>query len=922
MPFPLLSTKLFIPPQRASAISRPHLTEKLRSMVERPGSFALLSGPAGFGKTTLLSEFVAQLGQPVAWLSLDEGDNDPNRFWTYLITACQSVAPGVGEAALDLLRAAPLFPGDIIPTLLINDLSQQDASLVLVLDDFHAVRDAAIHSSLLYLLDHLPGNVHLIIATRTDPPLPLARFRARNQLIEIRTQDLRFNLDEADAFLNRSMGLSLPAQDLTALEERTEGWPAGLQLAALSMQGRQDTSAFIRAFTGSHAYIAEYLVDEVLQRQPEEMQSFLLKTAILEHLTAYLCDAVTGSRDGQTRLRMLQQANIFIVPLDDEARWFRYHHLFADLLKARLRSTFAKAEIDALHQRAAEWYEHNAMPAEAIEHWITARDYPRAIALVEKIALATIMQASIRTVERWLQAIPSVYYEHNAGINMAYAWMNLIRGTPLQATTYIERLQRIFAGSDASQLDPSLQAEWLVIQAELLIAQGRPQESRDLARKAQAILPSLEPNVRSMIYVTLAKAYQLTLDYDRAAEIFQMIVQDARLAGDITFEVLGISGEAQMTLKQGRLRRTFEIVREGIDRLERSGKKVPFGATLYGELGQVFFAWGKFDQARAYFQRSKDLSGKSGYSDPEIYFHLMLSKVCQMQGDQDGSVQEMEQASQLASLTPPAMIRESILSQQVMIDLAAGHPAAAEQRLVVEGFRFADAFRFPDLPPESAVTLEMGLVYNSALRVLLYHARHQTGPGQLEAGIELAGRLLEAELKSQHLPAALETLLLRSQLHAAAGNQPQSLADAARALELAEPEGFVSPFVQEGQPVANILAELAKGALPGLARPETTRAILAAFPMASSEDRATGAMKDAASTGGAAALVEPLTAREMEVLKHIAAGDSNAAIAETLVISVSAVKKHTSNIYGKLGVNSRTQAVSRARQLGLLSPEE
>ena len=935
MSFSLLSTKLYIPPVRAGAVARPRLVEKLLSGLQRPGSFTLLSGPAGFGKTTLLSEFIARIHQPceplvrneplvrdAAWLSLDEGDNDPNRFWSYLISACQSVFCEVGETALALLRAPQPLPEDTIPTLLINDLTSQNQALALVLDDYHTIQNPLLQASIVFLLDHLPNNLHLVIASRTDPPWPLARFRARNQLIEIRAQDLRFNLEEAAEFLNHTMGLSLSADALSALEERTEGWIAGLQLAALSMQGRNDVISFIQAFTGSHVYIAEYLIDEVLKRQTDEMQNFLLQSSILDQLNAELCEAVTVCQDGRTKLKALQQANTFIVPLDDQGRWFRYHHLFADLLKARLQNSLSKAAIQELHQRAARWYEQDGMIAEAVDHALAAADYLSAARLVEETALPMILQAHVRTVERWLQAIPSEFVEKSPKINMAYAWMNLLRGRLPEAIPFIDRLQIIFSQTETDPWSVSLQAEWLAIQAELLMSQGKPLESRDLAIQAHKMLPEVDPNIRSMIYVTLAKAYQQTFDYDRAAEVFQMLVQDARRIGDMTFEVLGTSGQAQMVLKQGRLHRTYEIVHEAIRRLELSGRKVPFSATLYGELGEVYFYWHQFDLAREYQQRAMEVSGKSGYSDPEIYFHLMKSKISQMEGDLEGSIREMEQASYLTGIIPPAMIRENVIAQQVRVDLATDRVAAAEQMLEAEGFRFEKAFAFPALALDMHVTLEAGLLYNSALRVLLYHAKKEQDPARLRCGIDLAERVFQGERQCQHLPVALETLLLLSQMYAFLGEPQNSFNAITNALELAEPEGFISPFVEEGKPVADILTELLNGKVPEKVQPVYIQQLLAAYPNPHHPPEETSPLSAAKlQATNVQPLVEPLSARELEVLQLIAQGDSNQTIAEKLVITVSAVKKHTGNIYGKLNVNSRTQAVSRARQVGLLSAD-
>ncbi len=932
MPVTLLSTKLYIPHARPDAILRPRLIAKLLAGLNQPGSFAMLSGPAGFGKTTLLSEFLAALQRPAAWLSLDEGDNDPIRFWTYLISACQSAKAGIGETALALLGSPQPLPDEALATLLINDLSQLESGLVLVLDDYHVIQNQSIHSAIAFLLNHLPEKLYLVVSTRLDPPWPLARFRARNRLVEIRAQDLRFSSEEAAAFLNQVMGLSLSAEDLAALEARTEGWVAGLQLAAIAMQarlstkGESDIAGFVRAFTGSHAYIAEYLVEEVLQRQPEDVQAFLLQTSILERLKADLCEAVTGSEHGQSTLMALHRANLFVTSLDDENQWFRYHHLFADLLKAQLRQRLPADAIAALHRRAADWYEQAGMPSETVEHALAAADYAHVVRLLEKIALPMILQAYVRTVESWLRAIPQEYLERSPRVNMAFAWMNLLRGTIPQAIPYVERLAAMLSSPEVTDQDPSLQGEWLAIQTEMLNIQGKPAESRDLANRALQILPEADTEVRLMIHVNLATAYQQMLDYDHAAETFQMLARDAQATGNHVAETLAISGQAQMLLMQGRLRLGFEIASEGVRRLEASGKITPFSATLFGELGQIYYHWHQLDQAQRYSLRSIQTSGQSGYSDPEIYNFVMLSRMYQMEGNWEASDREMQKAGDLMRKIPPAMIREEVISQQVRVDLAFDRFASAQAALKTEGFSFENTFGFPELAPGSVVTHTAGLLYNSSLRVLLYQARTKHNLANVERGIELAAHVLAGELVCQHIPIALETLLLRSQLYAALGDDRNRLDDVAQALELAEPEGFISIFVEEGKPIAEALATLLKRNLLGTVKPGYVQDILRAFPQTqptqaeSSERPALRAPAATDALAGEEALppVEPLTHRELEVLRLIAAGDSNQRIAEKLVITLSAVKKHTTNIFGKLNVNSRTQAVARARQLNLI----
>lgn len=909
MSSPLLATKLYRPPARGQAVARPRLTEKLLAGACRPGCFCILSGPAGFGKTTLLGEFLAGLAIRTAWLSLDAGDNDPFRFWTYLVVACQTAEEGLGPPLLPLLQSPQPLPVEAAPAGLINVLAAWGGELVLVLDDYHTIRNEAINAGMTYLLEHLPPNLHLIVATRVDPPWPLSRFRARNQLVEVRSNELRFNREEAAAFLNRIMGLKLSAEEITVLEERTEGWAAGLQLAGLSLQGRDDRAAFIRSFSGRNAYVAEYLVEEVLQNQPQEVQDFLLKSSILEDLTGDLCVTVTGCAQGQAMLQTLQRANLFVVSTDDQDRWFRYHHLFANLLQARLRLGRPPGEIAALHARAAAWYDQAGMPAAAVEHSLAAKDYPHALALIERHALPMILQAYVRTVEEWLKAIPPALLEASPAANMAFVWLHLLRGTPEQAAPYLERLEAHF--STPGQEDP-LQGEWLAIRSRLMQIRGDAAACRDLAQRALERLPEIDSPARSIVLATLASAYAQMLDYQHAAETFQCIVREAQVSGDQGAAVLGISGRAQMLLQQGKLHQACEAASQGIQLMETLGKPTPFSATLYGEMGQIHYYWRRLDPARKYLQLSIQASGQAGYSDPGIFRHLMACRIFHMEGDWQAADEEMQQAAALAARTPPAMIRWEMLSQQVRVHLALHRPAAAEALLEPEGFAYGEAFVHPLLAPDAVVLHTTGLLYNSALRILLYRSRTGESPAFLEEGIELAGRVLAGELLCGHLPIAVETLLLRAQLRAEIGDEAGSLDDVSLALEMTQAEGFISPFVEEGAFASLALSRLAQRCTPGSPRARYIADLLAAFSWARS-----GPANPPAQEGER--LIEPLTARELEVLRLIGEGDSNQEIAQKLVITVSAVKKHSSNIFGKLCAANRTQAVVRARQLKILA---
>ena len=403
MNIPILATKLYIPLPRPNVVLRPRLIERLNEGLHR--KLTLISAPAGFGKTTLVSAWVAGCERPVAWLSLDEGDNDPTRFLTYLVAALQTIAPNIGEGVLGVLQSPQPPPTESILTALLNEITTLPDNFVLVLDDYHVIDAKPVDDALTFLLEHLPPQMHLVITTREDPQLPLARLRARGQLTELRAADLRFTPAEAAAFLNQVMGLNLSAEDIAALEDRTEGWIAGLQLAALSMQGREDVPGFIRAFAGDHRYIVDYLVEEVLQRQPERVRSFLLQTSILDRLNGPLCDAVTGQEEGNARLEALERGNFFVVPLDDKRHWYRYHHLFADVLSAHLLAE-QPDQVATLHRRASAWYEQHGSAADAIRHALAAEDFERAADLVELAVPAMRRSRQEATVLGWLKALP------------------------------------------------------------------------------------------------------------------------------------------------------------------------------------------------------------------------------------------------------------------------------------------------------------------------------------------------------------------------------------------------------------------------------------------------------------------------------------------------------------------------------------
>ena len=907
METPLLQTKLYIPLPRPNLVPRPRLIERLNAGLYR--KLTLISAPAGFGKTTCISEWVHALDCPVTWLSLDPADDDPGRFFAYFVAALQKVDANLGREIAGVLRSGQLPPGEAISTTLSNDIQKLEGRFLLVLDDLQVIQDRFILQVLQKLVSNLPQPLHLVLLTREDPPLPLARLRANNQLTEIRAGDLRFTSPEADRFLNEVMELSLSPADIAVLDDKTEGWIVGLQLAGLSVRDRADPSSFIATLSGSHRLILSYLTEEVLSRQPEEIQSFLLQTSILNRLSGDLCNAVTGRADGHSLLERLFNANLFLIPLDDEQRWYRYHHLFADLLR-ELQNTRQKDETAELHQRASHWYAQAGMASDAIRHALAAEDYALAVDLLESHAMDMIMQGYAKTVNGWVQAIPAEWASSSPRTNLAFAWMHLLRGTYAQASPYLERLQAAF--QEGEEGAPSIEAEWLVMQSLLLNMQGKATESKALATRALEIAPEQDSRVRSLAYFALAGASQLMEDYPHAVEAYQMAAQHGRAAESLVAEMMSTSGLALMAFEHGQLHLALEIAAPASDRVEQSGSLPPISTVVYGVLGEVYYQWVQTEQARRHILRALQLSTLGGYKSGMINCRVLLSRLSQLEGDLEAAAREIQEAIDQLQVDTPGYVRQEAVSQQVRVYLARNRPAAAEMALQGQGFSFRDQFSFPDLPPDQSLSHANGLLYSSSLCVLLHQARAGRDLTGLRQGIELANRLIAGALQGQYIIVALEALLLRAQVHAALGNSQASQADYARALELAEPEGFIGVFVEQGPPVAEALANLVEQHRLGAVQPVYVEHILAAF----SRLRPPGAARGEQSAPSA--LIEPLTGRELDVLRSMAEGLKYKEIAARLFISLNTVRFHVKAIYGKLNVNNRTQAIEVARQLRIL----
>jgi LuxR family maltose regulon positive regulatory protein len=912
-----------MPPKR---VQRPHLLQRLNEGLETGRRITLVSAPAGFGKTACISAWAHNLDRiPVSWLSLDPSDDDPAHFFAYFIAALQEIDARLGQEIEGVLRAGQLPPAEVVTTTLCNDLLKIERRFVLVLDDFQAIQDGFILQVLEKLVLNLPPALHLVLLTREDPSLPMARLRANNLLNEIRAGDLRFRRDEAQDFFQEVMALPLSNGDVATLEEKTEGWIVGLQLAGLSVRGRPRPSDFIASLSGSHRFILGYLTEEVLNRQPEEIQNFLLQTAILDKLNGDLCNAVTSRSDSHSLLERLLNANLFLIPLDDEQQWYRYHHLFADLLRD-LQNKLHKEKTAELHRRASRWYaqaggEGGAFASEAIQHALAAKDYPMAVNLLERHAMEMIMQGYAKTVNGWVQAIPVEWGAQSPKTNLAFAWMHSLRGDYAQAFPYLTRLEASLSSSQLGEKERrSLRAEWLVMQSLLFYKEGNAAESLAMAEEALEIAPEEDSRLRSLAYFGLACAQEATGNTNRAVEAYQMAIQHGRAVNNSIAGMMSTSGLAQLAFGRGQLHLAFEIAFPVSGQVEKSGALPPISTVVFGILGEVYTQWYQPEQARYYVRRALQLSTLGGIRSGMIGCRLQLSRLSQLEGDWEAAAREIQKASELVRADTPDYVRQEVVAQQARIYLARDLPAAAEMALQGMGFSFQDQFTFPDLPGDQDTSPSTGLLYNSSLWMLLYRARTSLDLHDLQRGIDLANRLIAGTLHERAFPSALETLLLRAQAYALLGDSRASQADYRQALDLAEPEGFTGVFVEQGPPVAEALTDLAKQGQLGDVHQRTVERILAAF----SGVPAQGIMEDqqpapALPAGsGPGRLIEPLTERELEVMRLISEGLKYKEIAGKLFISLNTVRYHVKAIYGKLNVNSRLQAVETARQLGIL----
>jgi LuxR family maltose regulon positive regulatory protein len=887
----LSTTKLYTPPLCQTLVVRPTLIAALAAALTH--GLTIVSAPAGYGKTTLVSHWLRVAGLPSAWISLDEGDNDPVRFLHYFLVALGRIIPTIKPDLLGMLQGPPPASFDPLVNLLINEIAANDRPFVLVLDDFHSIHAQPVLEFLAALLDHLPPQMHLVLLTRADPPLPVSRLRVRNQLVDIRADQLRFTLAETADFLNEQMGLRLSSGDLAALEARTEGWIAGLQLAALSLQGCRDVHGFVSAFSGSHRYIMDYLADEVLERQPERARSFLLQTAILERLAGPLCQAVVEPAAGepgagQAMLEDLDRRRLFLISLDDERRWYRYHHLFADVLRRNLEHLSPQL-VPELHRRASRWFEQNGFIAEAARHALQAGDRERAASLVEQHGCDLLMRGEATTLLNMIVAVEP-YWQTRPWLALQKAWALNLTGQPDQVEPALEAAER-----QIPTLEPTVEAQDMLggiaaARAHHANLQGESRLAADCARQALEHLTEGNPfsaSIKSVATSVLGDASWISGDLDQAYRAYADAVQIGRAANNIHLAVVASINLAAVLTEQGCLHRAARIYSEALRETARpDGRGSPLAAGALAGLAGVSYEWNQLEAAAGYACQCVELCRQWGNPNLLATGYATLAQLeharCNLEG------------AQAAGQAAEQIVRDGQLS----FTRSLWAEAALARLWLAEGDldRAAHFVRRSSLALEDEIPYRLEPAYLIWLRVLLAQGDH-------EAALRLAERLLKPAEATGRTGRLIEGLVLQALARQGQRDTVQAVALLERAIGLAQPEGYRRVFLDEGEPVARLLYQ-AKSHRNGKG---LAAELLAAMGQAAGREAPPAQL-----------LIEPLTMRELEVLKLIEAGHSNQEIAARLVVSIATVKRHISNIYAKLGVQSRTQALARVRDLTLL----
>ncbi|MFC8689561.1 LuxR C-terminal-related transcriptional regulator [Brevibacillus porteri] len=886
MTIPIVTTKLYMPPPRLKTVTRHRLFEQLNEGLNR--KLTVISAPAGSGKTTLVSEWLASGDRTFAWISMDKGDNDPARFLTYLFTALQNIDPNIGSGIFPLLHSPQPLPLESMITTLLHEISEVPNPFVLVFDDYHVLKMGPLDDTISFLLERMPPQMHLVIVTREEPRLPIARLRVRHQLNEVRASDLRFTYSEAAEFLETVMGLELLPENIALLETRTEGWIAGLQLAALSMKKQKDVATFLRSFSGSHHFILDYLVEEVLTQQSASIHAFLLHTSILERLSGPLCDAVFGESDigsgsGQETLEFLERANLFIVPLDSERRWYRYHHLFADLLRQRLRQRFSSTTgegermVAELHSRASIWYEVNGLEMEAFHHAVAANDTLRAARLVEGEKMPLLFRGGVVPVRNWLESLPHEALDTRPALWVMYASALLMTGQVTGVEPKLLAAENALQGLEQDTRSRDTLGHIAAIRATLAVSKH---QSDDIMAEAKLALEYLHPDnlpVRTATTWSLGYAYHLQGNLTAASKAYQEALSNSEMIGHVVITMMATIGLAKLQEADNQL----HMAAETYQHVRKLAGSPPLPASCEAHLGlaRIYYEWNDLRTAEHHGQQSIQLARQLEQTDRVVATQVFLARLKLAQGDVSGAAAMLANAEHVARKYGFVMQMPPIAEAQVLLLLQQDNLTAAAQLAQKH-----------DLPVLQA-------------RVLLAQGNTSVALAVLEP------LLAQAEAKQLEDERLKIMLLLAVVLHAH-GDQANAAQMVRDALEIAEPGGFIRTFVDEGISMKRLLCDAAVyGKMP-----RYTEKLLAEWK--EEEPKREGGSSN--QLHHADSLIEPLSERELEILQLIEKGLSNRDIAQQLFLALSTVKGHNRNIFDKLQVQRRTEAVARARRLGLL----
>jgi LuxR family maltose regulon positive regulatory protein len=906
----LLASKFYFPPHRPDLVPRPHLLESLNAGLG--GKLTLVSAPAGFGKTSLVSEWIRDNGYPAAWLSLDKNDNDPSRFLIYLIAALQRIHPEIGADVQAVLEESPSPHFEILLTRLISEIERLPGKSILVLDDYHLIDSKPVHDVINFLSEHLPPTLHLVFSGRTDPPLPISRLRVLGEVNEVRTAQLRFTKKEVATFLNDLMGFDLSSDGIAALEARTEGWIASLKLAALSMYGRDDWPEFIAKFSGSNRYVIDYLVDEVLARQPEEVQTFLRHTSILERFCAPLCEYVVDSSEDMDIIDFLDRSNLFLIPLDDHKEWYRYHHLFADFLSQRLRES-EPDRIPELHRRASQWYQNAGWVDDAIQHAMAAGDLESATRLVDGIAADLVMQREAHKLLKFVEQLPSNLYQRYPMLCIWHAWALVFMGQ-------LEMVEPVLTGVESHPKNgPGVPNSGYVktVRAYLTTQKGDYLQSIQLTEQALEEISTALPDRVALIFrgaavIWLGVNHRLLGNLDKASQLFMEAAGINEKAGNLSAALGSFEQLAELAVIRGQLHQALDVYRRGLKLAQNwmvTGGK-PQGSLIAAAglqlgLGRVLYQLNDLDGAAAHIEHSADLF-ELGELWARMHAYTMLAYLRQAQGEFEASA---ELFSEAFAIEDTLVVRRSYTSDlqsltRLGILLSRVRPEMAH--LLTDASRRVGNLRVhadDEVDFSSPADYPREFFYSDLAYSLIAQDR-------AAEALPLLTRLLQAAVAMERGGDETRYRVLIALAQHALGNMQAALDSLGQALTLAHDQGYVRLFVDEGQP----MAELLRFAISQNIASDYASKLLATFPKVVLSP----VPINKESTVNTQVLAEPLSEREIEVLRLMAKGYKYQEIAETLFVSINTVRHHTRNVYSKLDVNNRTQAIGRAKELNLL----